>query len=173
MEPPDSATRPSLKDLPDDARLWTFGADRTLTEEEGDRVAAATRPFLDRWAAHGEALAAAFEVRHGRFLLVAVDERRAAASGCSIDALMGHVRELERELDVKLLDASPIWFRYGKEIRSAGRSEFTALAEKGEVDGQTPVFDLSLQRLGELRAGRWELAASDSWHSRLLPTGIS
>lgn len=165
--------KPSLADLPDDARLWAFGASRPLTEPERDRLADSTSRFLSRWAAHGSALTAGFELVDDRFLLIAVDERRAAASGCSIDALVGHVRELEREVGVTLVDASPIWFRAGNEIRSVGRSEFRELAEGGEVDGRTLVFDLTVQRLGELRAGRWELPAENSWHVRLLPTGIS
>ncbi len=167
------ADRPTLTGLPDRARLWTFGADRPLAAEEHDRLIEATGRFIEKWAAHGEALAAAFELRHDRFLLIAVDEREAAASGCSIDALVGHVRELERELDLTLVDASPIWFRDGRGIRSVGRAEFRTLAEGGEVNGGTPVFDLTVQRLGELRAGRWELPAQDSWHARLLPPGIS
>jgi len=167
------ADRPVLADLPDAARLWAFGADRQIREEEHDRLIETTRSFVERWAAHGEALAAAFELLHGRFLLVAVDENQGAASGCSIDALVGHVRELERELDVTLVDASPIWFRDGTGIRSVGRAEFRALAESGEVDGRTPVFDLTVQRVGELRAGGWELPAGDSWHARLLPAGFS
>jgi hypothetical protein len=143
------ADRPTLTGLPDRARLWTFGADRPLAAEEHDRLIEATGRFIEKWAAE------------------------AAASGCSIDALVGHVRELERELDLTLVDASPIWFRDGRGIRSVGRAEFRTLAEGGEVNGGTPVFDLTVQRLGELRAGRWELPAQDSWHARLLPPGIS
>ncbi len=83
------------------------------------------------------------------------------------------MKELERELHLTLVDTSPIWFRQGAEIRSVGRAEFKTLAETGEVDGRTPVFDLTVQRLEELRAGRWELPAEQSWHARLLPTAIS
>ena len=37
------------------------------------------------------------------------------------------------------------------------------------MDGRTVVFDLTVDRLGELRDGRWELPAAASWHRQLLP----
>ncbi len=72
-----------LAALPDDARLWIFGASRPLGEQDAALLISSTRRFLEEWAAHGRALAVAFEWLHNRFLLVAVDEDRAAASGCS------------------------------------------------------------------------------------------
>ena len=164
-----TASRPSFRDLPDDARLWIFGANRPLGAEEASRLDEETVRFLEEWAAHGEELAAAFDWRYDRFLIIALDERRAAASGCSIDALMGHVRQLEGELDVDLVDGSPVWYRDGEQIRFASRREFRELATSGDVSGQTVVFDLTVGRLGELRAGRWELPANSSWHGQLLP----
>jgi hypothetical protein len=165
-----AANRPSIQDLPDDARLWIFGAKRPLSGEEASRLHGKTGRFLDGWAAHGEALAAACDWRYDRFLVIALDERRAPASGCSIDALMGHVRQLERELGVDLADGAPVWYRNGEEIRFVSRREFRKLAASGDVNGRTVVFDLTVGRLGELRAGQWELPASLSWHSRLLPS---
>jgi hypothetical protein len=108
---------------------------------------------------------------HGRFLVVAVDESRAPASGCSIDALVDHLREMEEETGLTLLDASPVWFRDPDdgEIRAASRPEFRRLAEAGEVDGDTRVFDLTAERLEEVRSGRWERRASASWHADFLP----
>jgi hypothetical protein len=164
-----TASRPSVGDLPDDARLWIFGASRPLAAEEASRLDEETARFLEGWAAHGEELAGAFEWRYDRFLIIAVDERRAAASGCSIDALMGHVRQLESELGVDLVSGSPVWYRDGEEIRFASRREFRELATSGDVSGRTVVFDLTVGRLGELRAGRWELPANSSWHGQLLP----
>lgn len=164
------ADRPSLHDLPGDARLWVFGADLPISGPAARRLAAETETFLQGWAAHGAGLAATFEWRYDRFLLVAVDERQAAASGCSIDALMHHVGELERDLGVELLDGSRVWYRDDGEIRCVSRSEFGDLATRGEVTRESVVFDLGVQRLSELRSGRWELPAGESWHAQLLPS---
>lgn len=157
-----------MRELPDDARVWVFGASRPLAAEEASLAAEATAGFLRGWAAHGEELHAAFDWTYDRFLIIALDERQAAASGCSIDALLGHVRELERQLGVDIVDSSPVWYRDGEEIRRVSRKEFRRLAASGDVNGRTVVFDLTVQRLGELRAGRWEVPADSSWQGRLL-----
>lgn len=162
-------SRSDLDRIPDHARLWVFGANRRLTPSEAQRLEERMRGFLREWAAHGRALAAAPAVLQERFLLVAADEEKATASGCSIDALTRHVRELERELEVRLLDGQSVWFRDSAgSIRCVDRAEFRALAGHGEIDGRTRVFDLTVDTLGALRAGRWEVPAESSWHARLL-----
>lgn len=158
--------------LPDESRVWIWGAHRVPDADEAARLLDATRAFLEEWAAHGSPLRAGLDWRHHRFLLVAVDESRAAASGCSIDAVTDHLTSLERELGIDLLDTSPVWFRDPDRaglVRTVSRAAFRRLAEEGRVDGDTVVFDLTVDRLGDVRAGAWELPASESWHASLLP----
>ncbi len=158
-----------LADLPDDARVWCFGADPTPGPERGGRLLEEMRAFVSEWTAHRKALRAGVGWWLDRFLCVAVDESAAGASGCSIDALSDRLRELERELGLSLLDATPVWFRDASgAIRSAPRETFRALAARGEVGAETPAFDLTVATLGELRAGRLERPVRESWHARLL-----
>lgn len=158
--------------LPSSARLWCFCADRAPEREKAASLLRRTREFVEGWTAHRRELAAAVEWRHDRFLLVAVDESRAPASGCSIDALMRHVAEMEEELGISLLDTGPVWFRDPREdgrVRCVERSRFRALADAGAVGPETVVFDPTVESVAELRAGRWERPAGESWHARLLP----
>lgn len=160
-----------IADLPGGSRAWIYGARPAPDPERADRLREATREFLEGWAAHRQALRAGMGWLHGRFLVVAVDESRAPASGCSIDALVDHLREMEEETGLTLLDASSVWYRdpHDDEIRTASRPEFRRLAEAGDVDGETTVFDLTAERLEEVRSGRWERPASASWHADFLP----
>lgn len=162
--------------LPDESRVWIFGADRPPSAEESTRLLDGTRRFLEGWAAHRSRLEAGFDWKRDRFLHVAVDESGTSASGCSIDALVGRLRELEGELDLSLVDTSPVWYRDpvgDGRIRCVERRSFRELAGTGAVDGTTTVFDLTVDRLGGVRAGRWELRAADSWHAALLPDRAS
>lgn len=174
---PDAGETPEarpFRHLPDTARLWIFGASRALEPVEEARLLEAVDAFLEGWKAHGHPLAAARDWRYGRFLLVAVNDRVTPPSGCSIDALVGSLKRLERELDVELVGSHPVWYREGGpegEIRRVSRPAFKAAAEQGRITPLTTVFDLSITRLDELRAGYWELPAGQSWHGRYL--GIS
>jgi hypothetical protein len=155
-----------LGTLPDDARVWVFAAERALAPAEADAVLGTVDGFLGVWAAHGHPLRSARELRESRFLIIAVDEAAAGASGCSIDALVRQIRGLEGALGVTLVDHAPVIFREGGAIRRVPRDEFAALARDGKVTPDTVVFDNTISRLAALRSGGWEGPASASWHGR-------
>ena len=152
--------------LPEDARVWIFAAERPLAADERDRLLAQVDGFIGQWAAHDTPLTAGRELRYDRFLFVAVDQRLAGPSGCSIDALVRQMKQLEQELEVELVNHAPVVFRAGDEIRRVRRDQFAALATAGDVGPETTVFDNSLTRLGDVRAGRWETPAANAWHGR-------
>lgn len=160
--------------LPPEARLWVFGSDRSLSRDESDHVTDTLARFIDTWTAHSAELTAAFGLLENHFVLVALDESRAAASGCSIDTLIRQLTELGRELGVELLDGRLVWYRNPSgDIVACDREEFRRLGQRGEVDGQTVVFDTTLDRLSEWRSDRFERPAAETWHVRLLePSGV-
>ena len=155
-----------FNELPEEARVWIFSAERSLNAGEKDRLLAHVDGFIGQWAAHDTPLTAGRELRYDRFLFVAVDQRMAGPSGCSIDALVRRMKGLEQELGVELVNHAPVVFRAEGEIRRVRRDQFAALASAGEVGPQTTVFDNTLTRLGDVRAGRWETPAANAWHGR-------
>jgi hypothetical protein len=153
-------------DLPDDARIWTFGVQRPLSPEEEQGFLEAVDGFLDTWAAHGTPLRGARRWHHGRMLVVGVDESAAPPSGCSIDALVHSLKDLEQRLDTRIVDNAPVWYLRDGEVSAVSRKEFRQRAESEEVDRDTVVFDPTLTRMAEYRAGQWEGPAANSWHGR-------
>jgi len=156
--------RVAFDSLPDHGRLWVFPATESLTSAQSDAFIQAVDTFLEAWAAHGVPLRCGRELRDDRFLVVGVDVDAEAPSGCSIDALVNRLRALGTELDVSLIDHSPVWYRSGDEIETASRAEFRTLAESGAVSPETPVFDTSLTTIGSFRAGEFEQPAAETWH---------
>jgi hypothetical protein len=156
--------RVSFDSMPGRARLWIFAAERDLAPHERDGVFGVVDRFLDSWSAHGHPLTSARDLRHGRFLLVAVDDDAAGASGCSIDALVREIRALESRLSLALLDHGPVLYREGATIRRVARDEFADLARDGRVTRETPVFDNTIGKVEAL--DRWEVPAGQAWHGR-------
>jgi len=152
--------------LPDESRLWIFGVGRELDAAERESFLDAVDRFLDGWAAHGVALRSGRDWRYGRFLLVAVDEASEPPSGCSIDAMVRVLKDQEATLGVPIIDSSPVWFLDGDEVRRSSRPDFRRLVEEGAVNPETVVFDNTVTRLTDERAGRWKRQARESWHGR-------
>jgi hypothetical protein len=143
-----------------------FGVSRALTQQEEKAVLDTVDAFLDGWAAHGVPLRVGRDWRHRRFLHVGLDESSVPPSGCSIDAMVNTLKGLETELGVVFVDNSPVWYRDGEDIRRVSRAEFRSGVEVGSVSLETPVFDNTVTRVGQVRAGEWERPAGEAWHRR-------
>lgn len=156
----------AFDEIPDHGRLWVFPLTRDLTEAEASVVLDEVDRFLAQWAAHGAVLRCARELRDRRFLLVGVDDRAEAPSGCSIDALVNRLRAIGEELAVSMIDHAAVWYRVGDGVESVTRQEFRALSADGQVTRDTLVFDTSLSRISDLRAGKLERPAGETWHGR-------
>ena len=152
--------------LPDHGRLWVFPAGRTLADAEREALLQEVDDFLEGWAAHGRPLRSARELRDDRFLLVGVDQDASAPSGCSIDALVNRLRGLGERLGTALVEHGSVWFRGEEGIEAMSRRDFKELAASGAVTPDTPVVDTTLTRVEELRDGRLERPARESWHGR-------
>lgn len=155
-----------FEQLPDHGRLWIFPASRDLDDAESARLLAAVDDFLAQWAAHGMPLRSARELRDRRFLLVGVDVDAEAPSGCSIDALVNRLRALGGAMDVALIDHASVWYKDGEIVHAVSRGDFRKLVDDGAVTPETSVFDTSLTRVEQARAGALERPASETWHGR-------
>ncbi len=157
-----------FESLPDSAQVWVYGTDREIDAGAEEKLLDAADEFLGTWKAHGVALHSAKSWDDGRFLTIAVDREREGASGCSIDVLYRALKALESSIGTRIVTSGLVYFRTTDgTIRALTRDDFTELAGKGEIDGDTEVFDLTVTTLGEWR-GRFRSRAADSWHAALM-----
>lgn len=154
-----------FKNLPDDARIWIYQANRKLSDDEVAAISEQTGRFVEQWTAHGADLKAGFEIRYNRFIVIALDQSLAAASGCSIDASVHFIQQLEKEFDVDLLDKMNVTFYNGDFIAHKTLSDFRAMAKAKSVSSKTVVFNNLVNTKGEYDL-YWEVPAAESWHSR-------
>lgn len=154
--------------LPDASRVWIFGSDRTLTEEGTTALLKGVDEFLGDWKAHGEPLSVGSQLRDGRFLVVAVDQSTAGASGCSIDGLFRVLQRLESSVGASLVGGGRVYYRDGHGVvQSAARNEIPSLATSGAISKDTVVFDTTITDLGTFRTG-FEKRAKESWIGELI-----
>ncbi len=162
-----------LRDLPDSARTWVFGANKSLDGPASETLLTEVDRFLSQWKAHGSPLTVGRDWKYGRFLTVAVDQSTAGASGCSIDGLFRSLKALEPKLGASLVTSGLVFYRDETgTIQAVDRERFSALGAEGKIKSGTNVFDPTVTSLGDWRA-RFELDASRSWHAGLLPDSQS
>jgi hypothetical protein len=157
----------SFDQLPHDARVWIFASDRRLQAGECAELLSEVDGFLAQWKAHGAPLRAAREWRDDRFLVVGVDPTAEQASGCSIDVLFRGLRALEQRLNTSLVAGGRVFYedRTGA-IAVASRKDIPAMFDRGDITGDSRVFDTSLTSAGAYRE-RFAVRASESWVAAL------
>lgn len=154
--------------LPDDARVWVFGASDTLRGELEAALLRHVDSWLAGWQAHGAPLTCARDWRDGRFLAVGVDQRATGASGCSIDALFHILQGLEQSLGASLVAGGRVFYRDARgTVQCVDRATYASRSKSGEIGGGTAVFDTTVTTAADYRA-RFERPASASWHAHLV-----
>ena len=161
-------TLPTFKELSQTSRVWVFQSSKELTNEWVALISKELNNFLQDWAAHGKDLFASFEVRFNRFIIIAVDENIAGATGCSIDKMMKEIQSIDLKFNLNLLDRMKVAYRDGEQIIEVSVNEFSTLLKEGRATAETMVFNNTIQSLEELNTN-WETQVKNCWVSNLLP----
>ena len=154
-------------DMPAHARAWVYKAARDLGQAEQRLIRERGAVFTATWAAHGAPLDACVDVLHDRFVVVAVDEAQAQASGCSIDKSVGFIKQLEQDLNLMLTDRMVVVVEREGRVQGVRLQELPTLLAEGLIGLDTIVFDDLVATVGDLRE-RFRVRLADSWMRRFL-----
>ena len=153
--------------MPSDARVWVYQSNTVLSDVEMNAIKNDGAGFIADWAAHGASLKASFDILFNRFIVIAVDEQQALATGCSIDKSVKFVKELEQKYNLNLFDRMQVAYRKGHDILVCSLPNFEKLAVLGDVDESTVVFN-NMVSTKQAFDSEWEVPLKQSWQSRVL-----
>ncbi len=157
-----------LSDLPTTARVWVYQSDRKLTDNEVSMLTMKGHEFVAGWAAHGSQLAAGFEVFENIFMVLAVDEQQAAASGCSIDSSVHFVKQMGEALRVDFFNRTNVAYICADgNLNLVSLDEFRDLYGTDRVDENTIVYNNLVETVGDFMTS-WKTRVQDSWHAQVL-----
>ena len=156
-----------FNDLPETSRVWVYQANRSFSEEELTELRSLLDEFITQWTAHGSQLKAGYDLPYNRFIVIALDQSLASASGCSIDASVRFIQDLEEKFEVELLDKMNVSYKQGEFIAYKPLQDFRKMAKDKAVSGNTIVFNNLVTNKHEY-LNHWEVPASESWHKRFM-----
>lgn len=156
-----------FNDLPETSRVWIYQANRSFSLEELEEIKQKLGEFIAQWTAHGADLKAGYDIKYKRFITIGLDQGLNAASGCSIDASVHFIQELEKAYDVDLMDKMNVSFKQGEFVAYKTLADFKKMAKNRSVSPNTIVFNNLVTNIAEYRTN-WEVPAKESWHNRFL-----
>ncbi|WP_027879043.1 hypothetical protein [Mesoflavibacter zeaxanthinifaciens] len=151
--------------LPEHSRVWIYQANRSFSEEELTEIKQKLDTFITNWTAHGSDLNSGYEIRYKRFIILAVDQTSQSATGCSIDASVRFIQQLEQDYNVDLMDKMNVSYKQGQFVAHKTLLDFKKMVKDKAVSKNTIVFNNLVTNIGELNEN-WEVPAEQSWHSR-------
>lgn len=151
--------------LPEHSRVWIYQANRSFSDEELTEITQKLDTFITNWTAHGADLNAGYNIRYKRFIILAVDQTSQSATGCSIDASVRFIQQLEQDYNVDLMDKINVSYKQGQFVAHKTLLDFKKMVKDKAVSKNTIVFNNLVTNIEELNEN-WEVPAEDSWHSR-------
>ncbi len=153
--------------MPDESRVWIYPSNRPFSESEIPLLKELVEKFLTQWTAHNQALEASYDLPYNRFIILAVNQKNVQASGCSIDASVRFIQQMESQFGLVLLDKMNVTFKQGEFLAHKPLDEFVKMAKAKSVSGATVVFNNLVDTIADYKQF-WEVPAKDSWHQRFI-----
>jgi hypothetical protein len=148
------------------SKVWIYQSDRAFTADEVVAIEQKMADFTSQWKAHGHQLQAKAEVLHNYFLVFTVDEASAGVTGCSIDASVRVVKELEQLYNVDLFNRFNMAYLVDGKVVVASKEDFETLINIKAVGPKTIVFNNMVQTLGDFET-KWQVPFEQSWHQQV------
>lgn len=153
--------------LPEESRVWIYQANRSFTEAELEEIQSKLNIFIENWTAHGSDLQAGYTIKYKRFIVIGLNQNLNKATGCSIDASVHFIQQLEKDYNVDLMDKMNVSYKQGEYVAYKTLTDFRKMAKDKAISKNTIVFNNLVTNIAEFN-DNWEVPASDSWHSRFV-----
>ena len=153
--------------LPMQSRVWVFQSNRIMSPSEQSSIDAAVKQFVQKWSTHGVQMLASNVLYHNCFVVIAADEQKQAASGCSIDSFTALFKAFGTKYNLSFFDRFSIAYKLKDEVLISNLNEFKKLIAEGRITQDSLVFNNLIDQRQDLYS-KWEIPLKESWQKRYL-----
>ena len=157
----------NFDELPLQSRVWVFQSNRIMSPSEQSSIDAALKQFVQKWSTHGVQMLASNVLYHNCFVVIAADEQKQAASGCSIDSFTALFKAFGTQYNLSFFDRFSIAHKSRDEVVISDLDDFKQLIGDGSITPDTLVFNNLIEQRQDLST-KWELPLKESWQKRYL-----
>ena len=147
--------------LPEESRIWLYAAENALSQDQQNYILKVISEDLKGWNAHQQPLTAGVTILENHFIVIALDESKNSASGCSIDLLQKTVQNIEEELSISLMNRLNVFCKIEGKIVCVPSLKLRSIA-----NNDTPFYDLTIQKKSDLFS--FLKPISEGWCAHLL-----
>lgn len=150
------------KDFSDESKVWIYQSNRLLSIEEALHLGKMIEKFTAEWNTHGKLNKGFVQVLFGQFIVVIADESLHNISGCSIDASVRFIKDVEQTFSISLFDRQSLAFVVKDKVQIIPMTQLAYAIENNFVQGDTLFFNNLVSNKKELLE-KWIVPAKSSW----------
>ena len=147
--------------LPEESRIWLYAAENALSKDHQNYILKVISEDLKGWNAHKQDLTAGVTILENHFIVIALDESKNGASGCSIDTLQKTIQKIEKEFSIPLMNRLNIFCKIEGEIVCIPSFKLGSTAK-----ADTPFYDLTILKKADLNT--YLKSISEGWCANLV-----
>ena len=157
----------NFDELPLQSRVWVYQSNRIMSFDEQSSIDDDVKHFIQKWSSHGVQMHASHVLFHNCFVVIAADEQKQVASGCSIDSFSALFKAFGTKYNLSFFDRFSIAHKFNDEVLISNLDDFKQLIYDGRITQDTIVFNNLIDRRQDLYT-KWELPLKESWQKRYL-----
>ena len=131
--------------LPEESRIWLYAAENTLSKDQKNYILNFISDDLRVWNAHKLPLTSAVTILENHFIVIALDESKNGASGCSIDTLQNMIQKIEKEFSIPLMNRLNVFCEIEGQIVCVPSFKLESIAKSG-----TLFYDITILKKRDL-----------------------
>ena len=152
----------NYQNLSENSRVFVYPSSRKFYPNEFDSIDAEVKDFVMNWTE----FSTSYKIEYNRFILIFLEED-AVVSTELLDKLAAFIFQLEKKLEVILMDKVNVCFKQGQYVQYQEMKRFRELIKSKSVSNKTIVFNNFIQTKYDFE-NEWEVPISESWLSHLI-----
>ncbi len=156
------------RDFDDNSRVWVYQCNRPFMISEVLEIEKTLQNFINNWHSHGSGIKGYANLFFGQFIIFMADETDTKVGGCSTDASVKLIKNLEEGYQVQLFDRQMLAFIVQERIHLLPLSQVNYSIENEFITSDTFYFNNTILTKKELLNG-WIIPIKESWLARRIP----
>jgi len=146
----------------ENSRVWIYQCNRLFTVDEVLQIEELLDEFTRNWLSHGSKVKGHANLFFGQFIILMADEIATGVSGCSTDASVRLIKNIEQDYNVDLFNRQNLAFIVKERIQLLPMEELNYAIENNIITPETIYFNNTVQTKQEL-LNNWLLPVNKTW----------
>lgn len=156
------------EDFAPTAKVWIYQSNRMFGIAEALEIESILEAFVANWKSHGAPVKGYANLLFGQFIVIMADETNVTVGGCSTDASVHVIKQIETTFKVNMFDRQSLAFIIKDKVQLLPLAQLNYAVENNFIDGDTLYFNNLVFTKQDVLT-KWIVPVKNTWLANKLP----